>query len=404
MGRRQHPTDDAGRIAAAEVGHVGDSTGGAKVLGKQGAWTFAALNTQGDLAGSTTGANYTVARVRRDVASRSNVGFLLANRMHDGRNQGSAEIDANLFFTQTFGFTGQFVKSYGEYGAGSAAFFACPAYDLATAHVRYTHLGDRFAHNVNAIGFIRDDDRRELDGAIEKTFWIRSGRVERVQYTIENNIYWGQTGVLRSWEGDQALSVDWRNRWTTAFRHAEEFKRFEKDFRNRQTQLELGYNTRSYESVSGGYTFGRNFDADFQLWTGAATYTLTEELSAEYELQRLDLDPDPRDESTWIHVIRANQFFTPDLFLRVFFQTNSAIDRRNVQAVFSSTGICRRSAPCRSRTSAAPLNSVNVPSKATRCSSSSRPCCSSAGRSSARKPSRGAEKHQSGFLASRSSG
>ena len=140
--------------------------------------------------------------------------------------------------------------------------------------------------------------------------------------------------MLRSWEGDQALSVDWRNRWTTAFRHAEEFKRFEKDSRNRQTQFDVGYNTRSYESVTGGYTFGRNFDADFQLWTGAATYTLTEELSVEYELQRLDLNPDPRDESTWIHVIRANQFFTPDLFLRVFFQTNSAIDRRNVQAVF----------------------------------------------------------------------
>jgi len=98
--------------------------------------------------------------------------------------------------------------------------------------------------------------------------------------------------------------------------------------------VEIGYNTRSYESISGGYTFGRNFEADFKLWAGAVIYTLTEELSAEYELQRLELDPDPNDESTWIHVIRANQFFTPDLFLRVFFQTNSAIDRRNVQAVF----------------------------------------------------------------------
>jgi hypothetical protein len=324
------------RIQTFYSRRIGDITAGAKVLGKQGLWTFAALNTQGDLADSTTGANYTVARVRRDVAARSNIGFLLANRLHDGRNQGSAEIDANLFFTQTFGFTGQFVKSYGEYGAGSVAFFARPAYDSATAHahVRYTHLGDRFADNVNAVGFIRDDDRRELDGAVDKTFWIRSGALERIQYGSENNIYWGQTGTLRSWETDQTLSVDWRNRWSTAFRHAEEFKRFEKDFRNRQTQLELGFNTRSYESVSGGYRFGRNFDADFQLWSGAATYTLTEQLSAEYELQRLDLDPDPRDESTWIHVIRANQFFTPDLFLRVFFQTNSAIDRRNVQAVF----------------------------------------------------------------------
>ena len=33
-------------------------------------------------------------------------------------------------------------------------------------------------------------------------------------------------------------------------------------------------------------------------------------------------------------MVRASRFFTPDLFLRVFFQTNSVIDRRNVQAVF----------------------------------------------------------------------
>ena len=158
---------------------------------------------------------------------------------------------------------------------------------------------------------------------------------ERVQFSSENNVYWGQTAVLRSWVTDQSATVDWRNRLTTGFRHAEEFKRFERDFRNRQTALELGYNTRSYESVRGGLSFGRNFDADFRLWRTAATYTLTAELSAEYELQRLELDPDPGDESTWIHVIRANQFFTPDLFLsRVFFQTNSAIDRRNAQAVF----------------------------------------------------------------------
>ena len=324
------------RIQTFYSRRIGDITGGGKLLGKQGAWTFAALTTQGDLPGSVDGANYTVARVRRDVASRSNIGFLLANRHHDGRHQGSAEIDATLFFTETFGFTGQFVKSYGEYGNGSVAFFARPSYDSATAHahVRYTHLGDRVADNVNAVGFIADDDRRELDSAVEKTVWVRDGAIERVQYTSNYNVYWGQNRILRSWQVDESFAVDWRNRWTTSVSHAEEFKRFEKDFRNRQTQVELGYNTRSYESVRGAYVFGRNFDADFRLWTAAATYTVTEELSAEYELQRLELDLDPLDDSTWVHVIRANQFFTPDLFLRVFYQTNSAIDRRNVQAVF----------------------------------------------------------------------
>ncbi|MGQ0650222.1 MAG: hypothetical protein ACT4P7_21985 [Gemmatimonadaceae bacterium] len=61
---------------------------------------------------------------------------------------------------------------------------------------------------------------------------------------------------------------------------------------------------------------------------------MTPQLSVEYELEHLTLDPDPDDESTWIHVARVNQFFTKDLFLRLFYQTNSAIDRRNVQAVF----------------------------------------------------------------------
>jgi hypothetical protein len=115
---------------------------------------------------------------------------------------------------------------------------------------------------------------------------------------------------------------------------AEEFKLFEKEFRNRQVGLNVGYNTREYESVQTGVEFGRNFDADFTLWTASARHKVTSALSTEYSLERLVLNPDPDRQGTWIHVLRADQFFTKDLFLRLFFQTNSAIDRKNVQAVF----------------------------------------------------------------------
>jgi hypothetical protein len=130
------------------------------------------------------------------------------------------------------------------------------------------------------------------------------------------------------------MAVEFRNRMSTRVFWAEEFKLFEKEFRNRQAGVELGYNTREYQSVSTGLEFGRNFDSDYVLWTGSASYKLTAALSAEYSLERLELDPDPQRQSTWIHVIRANQFFTKDLFLRVFLQTNSAIERNNIQAVF----------------------------------------------------------------------
>ena len=87
----------------------------------------------------------------------------------------------------------------------------------------------------------------------------------------------------------------------------EEFKRFEKNFRNQQVGVEIGSNTREYQPVSAGVEFGRHFDADFTLWTASARYKVTPQLSAEDSLERLVLNPDPEGESPWIHVLRANQ-------------------------------------------------------------------------------------------------
>ncbi len=315
---------------------IEDITAGGKLLGKQGPWTMVFLSAQSDPGGGSRRANYTVARTQRDISGRSTVAIMGANRRLDGKDQGSVSADANLFFTRTFGMTAQVVKSYGPFGSGTALFFLRPAYDSPTGHfhVRYGHIGDHVAANVNAIGQIVDDNRREIDSHITKIRWNRSGAFEKLQHDSNYNIYWGQTGVLRSWKVDESFAVEFRNRLSTDLSWTEEFKRFEKNFRNREVGFDLGYNTRAYQSVRTGVKFGRNFDADFVLWTASARYKVTRKLSAEYSLQRLELKPDPRLQSTWIHVVRADQFFTKDLFLRLFFQTNSAIDRNNIQALF----------------------------------------------------------------------
>ena len=309
---------------------------GAKVLGKEGPWTMALITAQSDPLGALGRANYTVGRLQRDVSGRSTVAAMLTNRRFDGRNQGAVSLDASLAFTNTFGMTAQVVKSYGLFARGTEGVFVRPSYDSPTGHfhVRYTHLGTRLGDNLNVIGQVRDDNRREIDSAIEKTVWVQSGVLERIQYDSNYNAYWSQQRVLRSWKVDQSAEIEFRNRWSTELRYTEEFARFEKDFRNREMGVEVGFNTREYQSVSAGVEFGRNFDADYRLWTAGASYKLTKQLSAEYSLERLVLTPDPEGESTWIHVVRASQFFTKDLFLRAFYQTNSAIDRRNLQAVF----------------------------------------------------------------------
>ena len=170
------------RIRTFYSRRVTDIIAGGKLQGRQGPWTLAFLTTQSEpledsTSEETSRANYSVARVQRDVLGRSYVALMAANRRLDGLDQGSVGLDTNLFFSDTWGMTGQFVHSYGEHDDGTLAFFARPSYDSPTGHfhVRYSHLGNRFRDNVNVIGFVQDDDRRELDSAVEKTFWLAKG-------------------------------------------------------------------------------------------------------------------------------------------------------------------------------------------------------------------------------------
>lgn len=333
------------RIRTFYSRRIGDIDFGANVVGRRGGWQYSMFTARSDPTltsasllseTSAVSANYTVARAERDLWTGSTLGMMASNRLLESSSQGSVGLDTSLFFTETLRFTGQLIRSHGPEQGGRWAFFIRPARDTSTSHVhlRYTHLGDAFADHVNAIGFIRDDDRRELDSAAEKQFWFEEGPLEHLEYGSNYNLYWSQKGVLRSWQIDQSIEADFRNRWSTEVSFSEEFKLFEKEFRNRRTRVQLGYNTREWQSVEAGYEVGRNFDADFRLLGVSFRRKPTNALSFEYELLRLSLNPDPEQESTYIHVFRIVQNFTPDLFLRVFYQTNSAIDRRNAQAVF----------------------------------------------------------------------
>jgi hypothetical protein len=317
---------------------IGDIYGGAKVYGKSGAFEFSGLSAQtrgNDLNGEDS-ANFSIFRLKSDVFKSSTVGFLAANQLIDGKNQGTAGFDTSLYLSETFQFTGQLAMSYGDYVKDNIAFFLRPSFDSATAHfhVRYTQLGKYFGDNANSVGFIRDDNRRELDSALEKTFWLKKWGFDRIAYESNYNIYWGMDGTLRSWQIDEGLKFDLKNKFSVEAQQHEEYKLYEKDFRNRETELTLGYNTREWQSAEVTYSFGKNFDLDFRLVEGKLNYKITQDFALEYGLTRLVYNPDPQQESTWIHVIRATNYFTKDLFFKVFYQVNSSIDKKNIQVLF----------------------------------------------------------------------
>ncbi len=210
-----------------------------------------------------------------------------------------------------------------------------PAFDSATTHfhVRYTNLDPEIRQDFNAVGFLGDDDRREFDTNLTRTWWIDSGAVERFEAGANYNRYWSHEGVLRSWELRAGSSLVFRNGFELDLSHHDEFKLFEKEFRNRRTILELEWDARDGRSISVSGGGGRNFDSDLRLYELEAAWKVGDRWRLSYELTRLELDPDPDDETTWIHVMETRYAFTPDLFLKLFVQRNTAIDKTNVQAL-----------------------------------------------------------------------
>ena len=116
--------------------------------------------------------------------------------------------------------------------------------------------------------------------------------------------------------------------------YVSEYELFEKGFYNYDVELELGYNTEEWSSTELSYSFGKNYDRDYRMIIGSKNIKFHDKLSAEYEIRKLDFDPDPENENTWLNILTLNYQFTPDLFVRLFTQHRSATDRLYVYGLF----------------------------------------------------------------------
>jgi hypothetical protein len=318
---------------------IGDISWGGKSIGNVGETNFSAIVTSGDLEidepPTSTRAEYGIVRIQRGLPGGSTIGVLAANRRLDGSNQGSIGLDTTLFFTETLGFTGQLIRVHGSSSDGGLAWFVRPAYDSATTHfhVRFTNLDQHIREDFNAVGFLRDDDRREFDTNFTRTFWIETGALEKIEAGVNYNRYLSQEGVLRSWVLDPEVEIVFRSGWEIEVEYIDEFKLFEKEFRNTRTVLTGGWDGRDGRSLFAYVGGGENFDSDLLLYGGKAAWVLGDSFRLAYSATRLELDPDPGNETTWIHVVETLYSFSPDLYVKLFVQTNSAIDKLNIQAV-----------------------------------------------------------------------
>jgi hypothetical protein len=200
-------------------------------------------------------------------------------------------------------------------------------------HVRYTNLDEGILDNINSVGFLRDDDRREFDTNLTRTWWPERSTVEKLRARVNYNRYYGQDETLRSYETDLSVELDFSNRWFLRLAYEDEFERFEQDYRNEVASLEFGYDNRAGRAFSLEVSNGRNFGDDLWLYEGELAYKISDAWNVSYEVTRFVLDPDLEGRSTWIQVLRTTYYLDNDFYLKLFVQSNTRIDKENVQAL-----------------------------------------------------------------------
>ncbi len=158
--------------------------------------------------------------------------------------------------------------------------------------------------------------------------------MEKIEPGINYNRFYSQDGQLRSWEFDSETDFIFRNGFEIELQIIDDYQVFEKGFRNNRIQLETGWDSRDGRTVFVFAGTGVNFDSDLRLYGAEIEWAFGDRLRLEYSATRLELDPDPELETTWIHVFNGVYYFNPDLFIKLFLQTNTAVDKLNIQAVW----------------------------------------------------------------------
>ena len=338
---------------------IGDIYGGVKLNGKYGSSEFSLMSaqTKKDQFLDEDSANFSVFSFKKtNIWNSLTIGFTAANKYIGKKNKGTAGIEANLDFTDKFKLSGQFVLSYGDYGKNNTAFYFGPSYDSTTLHVHflYKQIAKYFGDNANYVGFIPDDNRRELDSAINKTFPFRKGIFERIRYQSNYNIYWGMDGTLRSWQIDEGLFFDTKNKFTLSVLHTLEYKLNEyllepdllyvpsrkgwvklytKDYRNDRTRFGSSFYSGEWQQFSLFMTIGRNYGSKFNMFGISKKVKITKNLISEYDFYRIRYLTESLYDSTYIHVVKLTINMSENLSWKVFFQSNSGIGKSNFQVV-----------------------------------------------------------------------
>jgi len=325
------------RIRTFYSRRIQDINFGERLNGKIGGYQFNLLN--GHTPSLSSGEQpyfFTAASLKKDVLNSSSVGLTLVDKTEKDSFARSLSMDYVLNLGKTWQLTGQFVGSApGDFWSHSAWYMRfARENNIYHYHFRFNNVGENFRENVNQTGFVTDDDRKEIDFEGTYKFWIKGKILEYIDIGSNNNIFWSQSGTLRSWNLDNSAEAYFTNRFSLGYNYNNEYKLYEKAFYNHSHDITLGYNTEEWSHARVGFSTGRNYDKDFYLLSGGLRVKIIQNLSLDYTSSIIRFVPDTEMSSTYINVITANYNFTKDIWIKVFAQNSTVNDKVYLYGLF----------------------------------------------------------------------
>lgn len=380
---------------------IGDIYGGLNLRGKIGAFEFTGMSAQRkkDNSIDLETANFSALRLKSTIKNSFTFGLTAVNKIIGQNYLGTVGADADIRLSKRFRLSGQWAYSYGDYDEGNTAFFFGPTYQTSKFHfhIHYIQIGEHFGENANHVGYVPDDNRREIDSGLNKTFEIGGRELSKIEYTSHYNVYWGFDDRLRSWQIDQGLSLYLTQGFVFRLYHTQEYKynefwteppdrdgtnpeynayrnnlwnsgqrsfreyfepprQFEyryniinelipdlfyevDSFRNHRTTLWSEFPSQKGDAFGFGLTFGKNFGAGYTQLELYKTFIISQDISVNYRivtLRRMSGES-PLIRNGAIHVFKARGQISENFNSELFFQYNSVIKKFNIHWVFGYT-------------------------------------------------------------------
>ena len=338
------------RIGIDDAGGQVPILGGARLSGKVGGDTnvgFVNMQTEA-VGGALAAQNFTVARVRQDLPSRSNVGVILVNRQATGRLAGDAD------YNRTFAVDGRFGIGQSGTVSGFASETWTPGMPAADTHavgfggdfesenvrlgLRYTEVGPNFNPEV---GFYQRRGYRRADASVFTFFRPENFLgLHEIRPHVSHFTFWNfETGLHETQYTHMDSHWEWESGYEvhTGINLTREglFEPFEifpgvvvprGVYDHAEARLTANTNRGAPVSASLGSTIGGFFGGDRVRLTPEVSVRLGETLNAQLRWDRHDINLPSGDFTTNLASLRVSYSFTTRLFLQALLQYNDRAD------------------------------------------------------------------------------